>query len=416
MNTPAGTATADTTDASGKAFNLFDVPAGYFDNPYPWFRALREEDPVHRNSDGTVLLTQYADVRTVWRDLSASVDKEDMFRAKFGEGPLLEHHTTAMLFRDPPDHDRLRALVQPFFAPKSFERLRGFIEELVEDLLNEAEERREIDFVSDFAARIPIALITRILGVPPEDGQLLRTMGAKVLVALNPKVDEETVRRGHEGAAQFIEYLTQHIATMRKRGRGKDPETILDGLLAAQEESGSVSELELIHTCILLLNGGHETTTNLMAVGTMSLLNNPSEYARMAGDLEPLGDNWIEEIIRYVSPLQLQGRRTTKEVPLPSGETLPPGTEVILCQASANRDENVFADAEKFTLDRKPNAHVAFGMGVHVCLGRPLARLETKIMMPRLAQRFPKLELAGEPVFNRNVRFRGLASLPVRVS
>lgn len=241
-----------------------------------------------------------------------------MFRAKFGEGPLLEHHTTAMLFRDPPDHDRLRALVQPFFAPKSFERLRGFIEELVEDLLNEAEERREIDFVSDFAARIPIALITRILGVPPEDGQLLRTMGAKVLIALNPKVDEETVRRGHEGAAQFIEYLTQHIATMRKRGRGKGPETILDGLLAAQEESGSVSELELIHTCILLLNGGHETTTNLMAVGTMSLLNNPSEYARMAGDLEPLGDNWIEEIIRYVSPLQLQGRRRLSVV---HGET-----------------------------------------------------------------------------------------------
>ncbi|TQM01635.1 cytochrome P450 [Pseudonocardia kunmingensis] len=404
------------TPEAARTFDMFDLPPGYIQAPYPWFRALRDHDPVHRNGDGTVLLTRYADVRTVWRDVSAIVDKNEMFHAKFGDGPLYEHHSTAMLFRDPPDHDRLRAVVTPFFSPGSVERLRPFIENLVEDLLDEAEDRVELDFVDDFAARIPIALITRILGVPPEDGDLLRAMGLTVLLPLNPTVSPETVRAGHEGAAQFIDYLDEHVQRVRAKGVDGDPETVLEALVAAHLDGDRVSIAEVVHMCLLLMNGGHETTTNLMAVGAHSLLDHPDQYCGL-GAGTGLGDGAVEELIRFVTPLQLQGRRTTRPADLPSsGVTLPAGTEVILCQASANRDERAFDRPDVLDLGRRPNAHVSFGLGVHVCVGRPLARLETRIVFPRLAARFPGLQRAGDPVWNDNVRFRGLRSLPVRTS
>lgn len=396
------------------AFDLFDLPPGYFANPQPWLRLLRDHDPVHRNADGTVLLTRYHDVRTVWRDRSASVDKTELFRAKFGEGPLFEHHTTGMLFRDSPDHDRLRVLVNPFFEPDSVERFRPLLTDLVERLLDEAVERGHLDFVADFAERIPITLITRILGVPPEDGAALRSIGLRVLFPLNPRVGADVITDGHRAVAEFRDYIMEHVRLARRRGVLGQPRSVLEALVAAELDGQEVTEDEIVHMCLLVFNGGHETTTNLISVGTLGLVHHPDEFEMFAGlegkDLATA----VDEVVRFVTPLQLQGRRTTRDIELPSG-ALAAGTEVVLCQASANRDERAFDDPDRIDLRRRPNAHVSFGLGLHACLGNRLARLEAEVVFPLLARRLKAIRLTGEPVFTHNVRFRGLRTMPVSV-
>lgn len=395
-----------------QSFDLFALPPDYFDDPQWWLRVLRDYDPIHANSDGTVLLTRYQDVRTVWRDRSAVVDKSDAFLRKFGPGPLFDHHTTAMLFRDPPDHDRLRVQVNHFFEPASVARFYPFIENLVQKLLDEAADRRQFDFVHDFAERIPISLITQILGVPPEDGEFLRPIGLRVLFPLNPKVSQEVIADGHAAVAEFTDYITEHVKRVRRRGVAGEPANVIEALVDAQSNGKAISDDEITHMCLLVFNGGHETTTNLIAVGTHSLMSFPDQYAKLPHLSEDELSIAVEELVRYVTPLQFQGRRTTKEIELSQG-SLDAGTEVILCQASANRDDRVFDKPNKLNLGRKPNAHVSFGLGVHACLGNQLARLEAKIAFPMLAKRFPRLTPAGPAVFNRNVRFRGLQKLPV---
>lgn len=407
--------TADTpSGARGSSFDLFNIPDAYYENPYPFFKDLRDNDPMHWNADGSLLVTRYEDVRTVWRDPTGEVYRGKMYREKFGEGPLLEHHTTSMLFRDPPDHDRLRAIVDPFFVPQSIERLRPKIEEIVTQLLDEVDAKGEIDFVAEFASRVPIQVICDIFGVPRADGPYIRDLGAKVLLPLNPKVSAEAIREGHEGTAKFKEYLLAHVNEWRRRAVEDVPSNIISALVAAEKRGQQISENEILHMCILVLNGGHETTTNSLSITTLTLLQHRDQYAELVRNPRVFATG-VEECFRYASPLQLQGRRTTQEVSIPSG-TIPPNTEVIIAQASANRDERVFAEPERFDLKRPPKPpHLAFATGIHACLGRPLARLELSVTLPRLAQRFPNIALAGRPVFNRNARFRGLGKMPVRL-
>ncbi len=401
--------------APAQAFDLFNLPVAYYDDPYPFFKLLRDEDPLHRNSDGSVLLTRYADVKSIWRDLSGVVNREEAYRAKFGEGPLLEHHTSTMLFRDPPDHDRLRDVVNPFFTQFGIERLRASIQEIVENLLNELDGQREIDYVADFASRIPIQVICDIFGVPRSDGPTIRDLGAQVLFPLNPAVTQSAIDAGHVATAKFKDYLLQHINDWRGRPIEETPSNIISALVKAEKMGEDISEDEMVHMCILVLNGGHETTTNLIGLSTHALMNHREEYDRIGADPAVVSGG-IEECLRYATPLQLQGRRTTREVTIPSGGTIPANTEVIIAQASANRDDSVFRDPERFDLGRRPNPHLSFGAGIHVCLGRPLARLEAAIALPAMAKRFPKLDFAGKVEFNPNARFRGIKAMPVRLS
>lgn len=406
----------DHKQANGSSFDLFNLPDAYYADPYPFFRDLRDNDPMHWNADGSVLLSRYDDVKAVWRDLSGVVNRETMYREKFGEGALLEHHTTSMLFRDPPDHDRLRTLVNPFFSQASIERMRKSVEEIVDRLLDEVDAKgagKEFDFVAEFASRIPIQVICDIFGVPRADGPHIRDLGAKVLLPLNPAVPPEIIRAGHEATAGFKDYLLTHVREWRKRPVEEVPSNIISALVAAEKRGDQISENEIVHMCILVLNGGHETTTNLIGLSTLALLRHRDEYEALGRD-PSLAATGIEECLRYVTPLQLQGRRTTREITVPAG-TIPANTEVIIAQASANRDERVFTDPERFDLRRRPNPHLAFGAGIHVCLGRPLARLEAGIALPRLAQRFPKMDFAGAYTFNRNARFRGLQTMPVKL-
>ncbi|MES2536177.1 MAG: cytochrome P450 [Pseudomonadota bacterium] len=403
----------DNGGATASSFDLFNLPDSYYDDPYPFFRDLRDNDPLHVNADGSVLVTRYEDVKAVWRDLSGVVNREEMYRKKFGEGPLLEHHTSTMLFRDPPDHDRLRDIVNPFFTQSSMEKLRLSVEGIVDKLLDEIEGRGEIDFVADFASLIPIKVICDIFGVPREDGPIIRDLGAQVLLPLNPAVSPEVVQAGHDATGKFMEYLRPFVQEWRRRPIEDVPSNIISGMVAAEKRGDKISEAEMLHMCIVVLNGGHETTTNLLGLSTLALMKNRDQFQRIANDPAIVGSG-IEECLRYTTPLQLQGRRTTREITIPCG-SIPANTEIIISQAAANRDERVIADPDKFDLGRRPNPHLAFGAGIHVCLGRPLARLEAGIALPKLARRFPNLELAGKPVYNRNARFRGIQKMMVKL-
>ncbi|MCR8551053.1 cytochrome P450 [Salipiger sp. P9] len=408
------TRTADTEAA--RSFDLHNVPEEYFDNPYPYFRMLRNDDPVHLNSDGSVLLTQYADVRQVWRDISGEVFKGEQFRQRFGEGPLLEHHTSTMLFRDQPDHDRLRNIVNPFFSQASIQSVKGFIEETVEKHLDVVAEKRDVDFVSDFAFRLPVAVICKLIGVPVEDADYIQGVGRKVLFPLNPAVPADAITEGHEATAEFKSYLRPFLEK-RQRSTDIDPMSdVLSAMVAAQRNGVTVSDDEILHMCIVTLNGGHETTTNLISQSIHYLLDDPEAMAQMRNGDVPVNVA-IEELVRFITPLQLQGRRVTRDIELDSGNgTIPKGTEVIICQASANRDERVFDNPEKLNLARKPNNHMGFGAGIHVCIGRPLARLEASVAVPAVLRRFKTIERTGPAHFNHNTRFRGLADLPLRLA
>jgi cytochrome P450 len=396
-----------------KAFNLFDIPDDYYLDPLPYFKALRDEDPIHRNADGSVLLTRYDDIISVWRDLSGVVNREEAYTKKFGPGPLLEHHTTSMLFRDPPDHDRLRTIVNPFFSQKSIERLRQATVDIVEKLLVDIEKKRDIDFIVDFSSKIPVQLVCDIFGVPREEGPIIRDLGAQVLLPLNPTVTQEVIDAGHVATQKFKDYLLQYINLWRSRPMEETPSNIISALVAAEKRGEDISENEMAHLCILVLNGGHETTTNLIGLSTLALIHHPEQMALMASD-ELNVPVAVEECIRYCSPLQLQGRRTTREVTVGSG-LIPANTEVIFSVGAGNRDERVFDQPNAFDLTRKPNLHLAFGSGIHVCLGRPLARLELAVALPALCKRFPNMRLIEPPVFNKNARFRGIQKMKINL-
>jgi hypothetical protein len=185
-------------------------------------------------------------------------------------------------------------------------------------------------------------------------------------------------------------------------------------MVKAQKAGDPITDDEIIHMCILVLNGGHETTTNLLGLSMLALLKHRDQLEKLVTD-PSLVSTGVEECLRYGTPLQLQGRRTTRELTIPGG-TIPPDTEVIIAQVSANRDERIFKDPDSFDLTRRPNPHLAFGAGIHVCLGRPLARLEVAVTLPLLLNRFPNMEVIGKPEFNRNVRFRGINSMTIRLN
>ena len=400
--------------ARARAFDLFNLPEGYFESPYPWFKLLRDHDPLHANADGSVLLTRYEDVRTVWRDLSGVVDRREMFTKRWGQGPLLEHYTSAMLFRDPPDHDRLRRFVNPLFMPAAIDRQRPFIEKTVASLIDQIAEKRDIDFLHEYAARVPIAVICNVLGVPQSDAAMIQELGRRILVPLNAKVSKEIVEQGHEAVRVFTTYMTDFFVDARKRPEVDPQADLVSALIAGERSGGQISFSEMVNMCIMMLNGGHETTTNLIATSMHALLDDPEQMDVLRQ--EPgIIDTAVEEFIRYVSPLQLQGRRTTRQIDIPAG-TIAPNVEVMFCQASANRDERVFDNPERLNLRRKiKTLHIAFGAGIHVCIGQPLARLEARIALPAVVSRFKTIERTGTARFNPNPRFRGLEKLPVRL-
>ena len=397
-----------------RSFDIFNVPDGYFGDPYRWLRALRIHDPLHINSDGSILLTRYDDVRAIWRDQTAVVDKTELFRRAFGEGPLFEHHTTSMLFRDPPAHDRLRAILNPFFTPSSLERLRTHVEHLVDRLLGRVADKRDVEFVSDFALQIPTTVMCRMLGVPEDDGTYIQNLSHKILIPLNPLVSPGEIEAGHAAAAEFKDYLGKRIVRIGKRSADGPAENMIDAMLRARDDGARMTDDEVLHSAIQMFNGGHSTTTHLIALTVHYLLEFPDQLKRLREEPGILASA-IEECIRYASPSQLQARRTTRPLRLQSGD-LRSDCEIIICQASANHDETKFDHPELLDLGRANNDHLAFGSGIHFCIGRALARLEMNVTIPRLLARFSHIERTAAAVYSKTPRFRSLASLPLRLS
>lgn len=399
--------------AAALAFDLRALPDEFYEDPFPFYARLRRRDPVHREPDGSYFLTRYDDVVAVYQDHHRfSSDKRVEFAPKFGDAPLYEHHTTSVVFRDPPDHTRIRKLFAPAFTPKALAALEPRVERLVDALLDRAAARGGFDVVEDFAAALPVALIGDMLGVPGDERGPLRGWSLAILGALEPAPGAERLEAGNRAVEEFKAYLRRLIADRRRRP-STDPGEILSALLAAEDAGDRLTEIELLHQCIFLLNAGHETTTNLIANAVVSLLEHPAEHARLRAAPGLLASA-VEEFLRYQSPNQLGNRAVVAEATV-GGVTMPPGTLVTLGIGAANRDPAQFPDPDRLDLVRSPNRHLAFITGIHACAGMWLARMEGRVAIGRLVARFERLRAAGKPVRARRARFRVVSAFPVQI-
>jgi len=395
-----------------RGFRLTGVPPDFFEDPYRYYAALREQDPVHELENGAVFLTRYEDVVALYRDARASSDKKVEFRPKFGDSPLYEHHTTSLVFNDPPLHTRVRRLIMGAVNQRAIARMEAQVNRLADALLDGMQGKGSADFIADFAAQIPIEVIGNLLDIPRPERSPLRAWSLAILSGLEPKLTPEMLERGNRAVSEFVAYL-RGLIEQRRKTPGDFESDVLTRLIQGEKDGERLTETELYHQCIFLLNAGHETTTNLIGNGLWALLNNESQMSSLKRD-PSLINSAIEEMLRYDGPIQLNNRRLVAPMAI-GGRRLPEGTLITICIGAANRDPAQFADPHRFDVARKPNRHVAFGHGDHVCVGMNVARMEGRIAFARLLARFKTIDLDGEPERDRRVRFRGFRRLPVRV-
>lgn len=400
--------------ALAERFDLRALPPSFYDDPFPTYRALREHMPVKRMPDGSLFLTRWADLDRVYRDTRTfSSDKHAEFAPKFGQTPLYEHHTTSLVFNDPPLHTRVRRLIMGALTPRAIAGMEPALIALVDRLLDAMAAKGEADLIEDYAAAIPVEVIGNLLGVPHEERGPLRGWSLAILGALEPVVTPEMAARGNAAVTEFLDYLRTLVA--RRRAAPGDPRTdVLTRLIQGEESGERLTETELLHNCIFLLNAGHETTTNLIGNGLEALLRFPAEKARLLAEPGLIGTA-VEEVLRYESSNQLGNRGVTAPTEI-GGVAVEPGTLLTLCIGAANRDPAQFPDPERFDIGRTPNRHLAFAAGAHQCAGLALARLEGRVAIGRFLARFPGYALAAPPVRGGRARFRGFLTLPVRLA
>jgi cytochrome P450 len=372
------------------------------EDPYPLYRYLHAAAPVQWNDVlGAWTLARYADVVESLTDPRFSADRT-------AEPP--EGYTVAksMLVSDPPDHTRLRALVQKAFTPRMVEQLRPRIAAIVRELNDRVVSRGgQFDVIADLAYPLPVVVIAELLGVPPEDRETFRDWSADLAASLDPLVSADLALRATESRRGLHAYLRSIIAERRRAPRSD----LISALVAVEERGDILSEPELVVMCNLLLIAGHETTVNLIGNGVLALLRNPDQLALLRASPELIGLA-VEELLRFDSPVQLTGRLVSEPLEM-GGQRIEAGQFVLPLLGAANRDPLQFSEPDRLDLTRTPNPHVGFGRGIHFCLGAPLARVEAQIAISALVQRFPKLELAGPPIRRDQITLRGLRSLPV---
>ncbi|MCU0774705.1 MAG: cytochrome P450 [Ideonella sp.] len=399
-------------------FRLTRPPAGFVEDPYPFYRHLREHSPVHPIGPDAWLLTRHEDVSIVYRHPAASSDKRREFAPKLGAGsPIYEHHTTSLVFSDPPLHTRVRRLLMGALNQRAIARMEPGLVRLVDDLLDALDGRQAhgepVDLIEDFAAQIPIEVIGNLLDVPAADRGPLREWSLAILSALEPAPAAPVLARANAAVTEFVDYLRGLVAH-RRRHPGDPQADVLTRLIAGDGSTdGQFSEPELLHNCIFLLNAGHETTTNLIGNGLHALMAHRAELERLVAE-PALITTAIEELLRFESPLQLNNRVATAPIEL-TDRTLPAGSFITLGVGAANRDPAAFDDPDRLDVGRKPNPHVAFGHGAHACAGMNVARLEGRIAIGRLLARFPSLAPDRPAERDPRVRFRGFRRLPVRL-
>jgi cytochrome P450 len=383
-------------------------------DPYPYYARLRSADPVHwADQFGGWVLTRYADVITVLRSPDASADRIPAARQQVGPEfhALFDFRSSAMLNVDAPRHTRLRLLVNKAFTPGTVEKLAPFIRSFVDRALAAAQARGRMDVMAELAFPLPATVIAEMLGVPPEDRDRFKrwsddttAAAANVTSELSPDVLRKSIAA--------IEELQAYFRGIIARRRAEPRDDLISALVRAQEEGDRLSDEELLANSMLLLNAGHETTTNLIGNGTLALLRYPDQMRRLHDDpsLIPAG---VEELLRYDSPVQFTSRILKADLQL-GGKELRAGQVVLLLLGAANRDPEQFPDPDRLDVGRPDNKHVAFGLGPHFCLGAPLARLEGRLVFEALLGRAPGLRLDGPPPrYRRNFNLRGLESLQV---
>jgi cytochrome P450 len=398
-------------------FSLRQPTADFYENPYSTYDELRTSEPLKRLDMGTtqeaVFLTRYADVVSVYR-LSggiASSDKQVEFLPKFGRTPLFEHHTSSLVFNDPPLHTRVRKLLMGAMNQRAIARMELGVNRLVDNLLSQIAEKKQVDLIADFCAAIPVDVIGNLLAVPVADRAPLRGWSLAILAALEPSLTPEMHARGNAAVTEFTDYLKTLVADRRKSPL--DPEEdVLTRLIQGEGFDGErLTEAELLHNCIFLLNAGHETTTNTLGNGFNALLDYPEQWQRLQADRSCV-NSAIEEILRFESPLQLNNRRLLVDTDI-GGERFAAGTLLTLGVGAANRDPIEFTQPHCFDVGRKPNRHLAFGHSDHVCAGMNVARMEARIAVDRFLQKFKTIERTAPAQRDLRVRFRGLKTLPV---
>ena len=396
-----------------ESFDLFNPPSDFIDNVYKYYNLLREKSPIHKNSDGSYILTSYKDLVGVYRNFKIwSSDKKTEFGAKFGASPLFEHHTTSVVFADPPDHTRIRKIFQQSFTPKSILGLEKDINKLVDSYLVMMHEKKKFDFVSDFSFRLPVDVVCSVLGIPSEDRHLIRDWAHKILGALEPKLTPKQLDEGSYAVVNFKQYLKDQIKFRKTHKDVNKANEILSLLIEA--EGLELSETELLHQCIFMLNAGHETSTNMLSHGLNELINNRDQYSLLQKEHRRI-DTAVDEILRFQPPIQINNRRCLEKTIL--GDIIvPEGTSVHMIIAAANRDPSQFFEPEIFNISRSPNRHLSFGLGIHICAGINLARLEAKVAFQGLLSSFKEINLLKKPNIANRIRFREIKEMQVEVS
>jgi len=430
--------TPERAAATAATLDLRQLPTDFLHNPYPVYAWLQANDPVRHMPDGSLFLTRHADLTAVYRDAATfSSDKHVEFAPKFNlpphgsaeqPAPLYLHHTTSLVFSDPPLHTRVRQLIMGALTRRAIADMEAGLVQLVDGLLDRLEAEGGGDLVEDFAAAIPIEVIGNLLGVPMDERGPLRDWSLAILGALEPALTPEQHARGNQAVTDMLDYLATLVA--RRRQQPGDPQRdVLTRLIQGEGEHGRLSEAELLHNCIFLLNAGHETTTNLIANALVLWQEQPAAYAgllRLVSDgNRPIGNDigsghtaleatWaraVDEVLRLESSNQLGNRRALRDTTV-GGMPVPAGTLLTLCIGAANRDPAVFPNPQTPDWSREPNRHLAFGLGVHQCAGLSLARLEGRIALGRFVQRFPGYRLTAAPQRGGRARFRGFLHAP----
>ena len=396
------------------SFDLNAIDRRFIENPYPTLRRLREESPVHWNPDGSVYLTRHDDCLKVYQSRDMLSDKQEAFGEKFGECPLKTHHTTSLIFNDPPYHTVVRRLISSAFTPRKLREMEPLIEGIVDRLLDRVEDLGELDLIDDFAKVLPTEIISFMLGIPEEYRSKLRGFSLAILGALDPVVPEDRMKAGNEAVEEFSAILNDLINHRRANPDGAAQGEVLEALIFGEHDGRVLTQEELIQNCIFLLNAGHETTTSMVGNSIGILLDHPDQHRLLRDDPGHI-DTAVEEFLRVQSPLQIGNRLAGEDIALPSGEVLAKGTFIHTSIAGANRDPAVFEGAEGVDITRAKNRHIAFITGIHVCLGATLARMEGRLALGRLVSRFPKLAANGEREVLGLARFRGYTRFPVRV-
>ena len=392
------------------SFNPMDPE--FLADPYPTYRRLRTEDPVHHSPLDFWVLTRYEDVVAVLRDPRFIKEPLAAFvAARFGVA-VPPGVGVSMLDRDPPNHTRLRSLVSKAFTPRVVEGLRPRIQEIVDSLITRAEAAGSMDLIEELAYPLPVNVICEMLGVPVEDHERFKGWSLDIARGLDSILlppESEVPRRSGAARHAMTDYFRGLVAERRASPRGD----LLSALIAAEEAGDKLSEDELLATCILLLIAGHETTVNLIGNGTLALLRHPGELRRLREN-PGLIASAVEELLRYDGPVQRTARIPSTDVTI-GGRTIGKGEMVMPFIGAADRDPAQFPDPDRLDLARTDNRHIAFGWGIHFCLGAPLARVEGQIAIDALVRRLPKLELVtDEPEYRQSLTLRGLKTLPVR--